>query len=391
MERGIGASAGTGRDGAAFALIAVRAGLDAPPFDLSIVPGEGLALLGDRADILSALLDRIAGLAPSLGGRIAAGGRDVTLLPPGRRGVALVSRRDPLFPNMDLRDNVAFALRATGATRDAARAGAARMIALTGLEGLESARPGTLTRAQAIRAAVARALGTGNAVLLLDDPFHGLEESEGRRLASLLATLRRALGLAVIQAVPRREEALRAGGRVALFRGARMIQCASAAILYERPASPDVAAFFGEANVLPGRILALSPDDVARVRLACGATVEAVAPGEGPEAEEPLLAEGDECVVCVPPDRISPFFGPFPDDGSPLAGEDGLSPVRGAVIDAVHLGDHVRLRVRCEDGSEIELRRPPLTGGRLPRPGASVHLAWPPGHAALFPLRPDLY
>ncbi|MFT8523321.1 ABC transporter ATP-binding protein [Gluconobacter oxydans] len=354
------------------------AAIDAPPVDLSLQPGATLTLFGNQPAALSRLLDVLAGFLPSLGGTITVSGENVTSRRPAERRMRIVSPRDPLFPHLDLRDNIAFSLCASRQGRTEARAAAGRMISLLGLDGIAGLRPAELSPEQSLRVRLARALVTSPDVLLLDDPLHTLDPHAARRIPILLGTLSRALNLSVIQSVSRREDALRSGGEIAVFHDNRLLQCADAARLYDRPDCVEVATLFGETNTLPGQVLDIG-DDVARVHLACGGIVDAMA------AEN--LAEGQECLVCVRPDRISPFFGA---QGLGMD-EEGETPVRGVLTDSTHLGDHIRMRVRCAEGTEIELRRPPLQAQKIPAPGTAVQLAWPAAHATAFPPGAGMY
>lgn len=356
----------------------LRTTIDAPPVSLSLQPGATLTLFGNQSAALSRLLDVLAGFLPHLGGTIMVGAEDVTSRPPAARRMRIVSPRDPLFPHLDLGDNIAFSLRANRQGSTEARAAAGRMISLMGLDGIAQLRPAELNAEQSLRVRLARALVTAPDVLLLDDPLHMLDPHAARRFPNLLGTLSRALNLSVVQVVSRREDALRSGGEIAVFQNSTLLQCADAARLYDRPACVEVATLFSETNTLTGQILDIG-DDIARIHLACGGIVDAMASED--------LAEGQECLVCVRPDRISPFFGT---QGLGMD-DDGDTPVRGILTDSTHLGDHIRMRVRCAEGTEIELRRPPLQAQKIPASGTAVQLAWPAAHATAFPLGAGMY
>ena len=359
-------------------VVGLRAAIDAPPIDLSLQPGATLTLFGTQPAALSRLLDVLAGFLPHLGGTIAVSGEDVTSRPPAKRRMRIVSPRDPLFPHLDLRNNIALGLRANGKGRQDAQAAAGRMISLLGLDGIADRRPTELDAEQSLRVKLARALIASPDVLLLDDPLHTLDPHAARRIPILLGTLSRALNLSIIHAVSRREDTLRSGGAIAVFQDNVLLQCADAARLYDRPACVEVATLFGETNTLTGQVLDIG-DDVAHIHLACGGIVDAMVSED--------LSEGQECLVCVRPDRISPFFGPQ----SLGMDDDGDIPVRGVLTDSTHLGDHIRIRVRCAEGTEIELRRPPLQAQKIPASGTPVQLAWPAAHATAFPLSAGMY
>ncbi|MBS1058087.1 ABC transporter ATP-binding protein [Gluconobacter kondonii] len=359
-------------------IVGLRAAIDAPPIDLSLQPGATLTLFGTQPAALSRLLDVLAGFLPHLGGTIAVSGEDVTSRPPAKRRMRIVSPRDPLFPHLDLRNNIALGLRANGKGRQDAQAAAGRMISLLGLDGIADRRPTELDAEQSLRVKLARALIASPDVLLLDDPLHALDPRAARRIPILLGTLSRALNLSIIHAVSRREDALRSGGAIAVFQDNVLLQCADAARLYDRPACVEVATLFGETNTLTGQVLDIG-DDVAHIHLACGGIVDAMVSED--------LSEGQECLVCVRPDRISPFFGPQ----SLGLDDDGDTPVRGVLTDSTHLGNHIRMRVRCAEGTEIELHRPPLQAQKIPASGTPVQLAWPAAHATAFPLSAGMY
>ncbi|MBS1066556.1 ABC transporter ATP-binding protein [Gluconobacter kondonii] len=359
-------------------VVGLRAAIDAPPIDLSLQPGATLTLFGTQPAALSRLLDVLAGFLPHLGGTIAVSGEDVTSRPPAKRRMRIVSPRDPLFPHLDLRNNIALGLRANGKGRQDAQAAAGRVISLLGLDGIADRRPTELDAEQSLRVKLARALIASPDVLLLDDPLHALDPHAARRIPILLGTLSRALNLSIIHAVSRREDALRSGGAIAVFQDNVLLQCADAARLYDRPACVEVATLFGETNTLTGQVLDIG-DDVAHIHLACGGIVDAMVSED--------LSEGQECLVCVRPDRISPFFAPQ----SLGLDDDGDTPVRGVLTDSTHLGDHIRMRVRCAEGTEIELRRPPLQAQKIPASGTPVQLAWPAAHATAFPLSAGMY
>ncbi|WP_367160504.1 ABC transporter ATP-binding protein [Kozakia baliensis] len=342
---------------------------------LDVASGERLVFFGDAPAELSRLCDVIAGFVAPASGEILLDGRDITSLSPVQRPIGLLSDRDPLFEHLTVRGNIAFPLQARKETAANLAARTNRVLALLGLDAAAEKRVAELTPEQAFRTRLGRLIAYAPSVILLDDPLIGLDAAATRRSDALLATLARALELTIIYATPRRDEALRVGSRIAVFSGAELLQCADAMTLLDRPEDERVAVLFGEANALPGRVLKLD-DDVARIRLAAGGVVEAMA--------DPELKEDTLCDVCIRPDRIAPLFG------MSLAGEEDDPPLMATLQDLTHLGDHVRMRLRLEDGTEIELRRPPMQNLRGVVPGVKVQLAWQAGQAVAFPLRDAL-
>ncbi|MBR0559817.1 ABC transporter ATP-binding protein [Neokomagataea sp. TBRC 2177] len=359
----------------------LRIGLQGTVFDLELVKGETLVLLGTDMTALALLLDTIAGFQPCMGGSLMVNAVDITDLPPQKRRVTLVSERDPLFPHLTVHENISFACRAQGQDKKTASANAAHLVSLLGLDDAVRTLPKHLSLEKKIRTKIARALACKSDILLLDDPLSGLDVHAARRIDVLISRLQRALGLSIIRSEERQEAALRSGSVIALFEERILLQADTAATLYERPINATVATLFGGANALVGQIID-EYDDVYTVHLACGGVVEASA---SLHEHTHNLKVGDTCMVCVRPDRISPFFG-----RSSLGGDEGEPSVRGILMKSLHLGDHIRMTIRCENGTEIEIHRPPIQAQKIPKNGTPAEIAWPATQATVFPLEVDL-
>lgn len=334
-----------------------------------LAAGGCLALLGDRQAGGSLLLDVVAGHEAASSGRITCNGVVIDRLAASKRRFGMVSTRDPLFPHLSVRGNIDFALNASG-TRPAERERRVdEALALLGLEALAEQRPAALDDAARIRAAIARVVVFDPQAILLDDPFATLDPAPRQSLQRMLRRLMRARNLTVLLTTGDRDEALLLGNEIGILDGGRLHQVGSAPTLLDRPADPTVAHRLGDANLLTGRIVRVD-DEVALVRLSCGHEMEA----EPAEA----LQDGALCVLCVRPDRIAIAFINRP----------GLEPATdslpGTLIEAIHLGDHLRLRFRLEDGSELLVRRPPAAIAGELRADRPALLAWQPHQARVF-------
>ncbi|MCQ8279946.1 ABC transporter ATP-binding protein [Acetobacteraceae bacterium KSS8] len=339
----------------------------------SIAPGRTLALLGDAADGTSLLLDAIAGHAPIDHGAILRDGRPIGALPPRDRGIGLVSPRDPLFTHLDVAGNIGFPLRVRGLPSSERDRRIADGLALLGLDAVAHVCPADLSPADAVRAALARALAADPVLLLLDAPLQLLRPREREQLRRSLKRLVGARGLTMLLATEDRDEALSMGDEVGVLDRGTLHQVDSGAALLERPCDAVVAARIGDANLLPGRILE-NDGETARVRLPTGHVMEA----------EPFgaLPENAACTLAVRPDRIATAF--LNRRGSEMeAAEDALP---GTLQDVLHLGDHLRLRFRLADGMELLVRRPPAAILAELRPGRVAMLAWQPHQARVFPV-----
>jgi thiamine transport system ATP-binding protein len=158
-------------------------------YDLSVAPGEIVAVAGPSGSGKSTLLNLIAGFEIPSAGRILAGGTDITCLPPGDRPVSMLFQENNLFGHLSVKDNVLLGvapnLRATKEQIDAAR----QALAKTGLEGKEMRLPAELSGGERQRAALARALIRRRPILLLDEPFASLGPALRRQMLELVRSL----------------------------------------------------------------------------------------------------------------------------------------------------------------------------------------------------------
>lgn len=219
---------------------------------LDLVPGELLALLGPSGCGKSTTLRLIAGLERPDAGQIAIDGREMVgdhhWVPPQGRRVGMVFQDYALFPHLTVADNIAYGL-PRGPQR-AARV--AEMVDLVGLHGYERAWPRQLSGGQQQRVALARALAPAPALLLLDEPFSSLDPSLRQQLRAEVRTILQQSGTTALLVTHDQEEALSIADRVAVMMDGQIAQVDTPERLYYAPASPEVALFIGEANLLPG-------------------------------------------------------------------------------------------------------------------------------------------
>jgi iron(III) transport system ATP-binding protein len=246
---------------------------------LRVQPGEILCLLGPSGCGKTTLLRLVAGLEALQTGRVVIDGTDVTLWPPERRGIGLVFQDFALFPHLSALDNVAF-----GIAGDRARAG--EVLRRLGMEDYAGAFPHTLSGGQQQRIALARALAPQPRVMLLDEPFSGLDTGLRARLRDDTLHLLKSSGAATILVTHDPEEAMFMGDRIAVMHKGRIVQVGPPEALYLHPASAFVAAFFGEVNRIAARIEA-------------GAAHTALGP-----LDADGLAEGSAVEVLVRPEAL---------------------------------------------------------------------------------------
>ncbi|MDQ0509876.1 ABC transporter ATP-binding protein [Ancylobacter amanitiformis] len=217
---------------------------------LTIGRGEFVALLGASGCGKTTLLRAIAGFVAPSAGAIAVAGRDVTRLPPDRRGMALVFQSYALWPHMSVAKNIGYGLKLKGLPRTAIDRRVGEIEALLGLSGLGARKPGALSGGQRQRVALGRALAVDPQILLLDEPLSNLDARIRLKVRHEIRALQQRLGITAVHVTHDREEAMAMADRVVVMEAGRIAQAGTPEEIYNRPASAFVAAFMGAENML---------------------------------------------------------------------------------------------------------------------------------------------
>ncbi|MEM0485154.1 MAG: ABC transporter ATP-binding protein [Pyrobaculum sp.] len=236
--------------------------------NLYVESGEGLVLLGPSGSGKSTLLRTIAGLVPPSRGRVYIGGRDVTDLPPDKRGVSMLFQDLALFPHLNVFENVAFGLRVRRVPEEEVKRRVMWALELVRLDPhtFMYRRVHQLSGGQQQRVALARALVVEPEVLLLDEPFSHVDLDIKNQLLEELKILHNKLGFTLIYVTHDRFEAVEIGDRIALMKDGQIIQVGRPIELYKKPRNRFVAEFFGEANIVPAAALGLAERGYAVIR-----------------------------------------------------------------------------------------------------------------------------
>ncbi|GAA1164599.1 ABC transporter ATP-binding protein [Ornithinimicrobium humiphilum] len=275
-------------------------------FDLDLElrrPAGVTGILGPNGSGKTTALKALAGLLPLDRGHVrVAGGTwaaERTALPPEQRSVGLVLAEPMLFPHLSLLDNVAYGPRARGARRAVARERAAEELTRVGLEDLVDRRPSQVSSGQAQRAALARALATDPALLLLDEPLSALDpQTRTATRAELAHRLRDYPGTTVLVSHDPLD-ALTLADELLFVDAGRLVQSGTPAEIVARPRSPYVAGVVG-LNLLRGT---LALGGAPTLRLAGGAElVLADAPAGVPDGAD-VLATVNPAAVTLYTDR----------------------------------------------------------------------------------------
>ena len=233
--------------------------------DLTVAPGECLALLGPSGCGKSTTLRLVAGLDPASTGQVLLDGGDLTPLSPGERQVAMVFQSYALYPHLSVEGNLELGLKVRGVAAAERQRRLGAVLELLQLAELRQRRPAQLSGGQRQRVALARALLRQPRVMLLDEPMSNLDAQLREELRPELRRLVCGREQPVIYVTHDQQEAVGMADRIALLDGGRMQQVGSPRELYADPANRFVAAFLGRPAinllaVAPGRQLGLRPE-----------------------------------------------------------------------------------------------------------------------------------
>ncbi|QEU94155.1 ABC transporter ATP-binding protein [Streptomyces kanamyceticus] len=320
--------------------------------DLTVEPGEVMALLGPSGSGKTTALRAVAGFVRPASGRVFIGERDVTGLPPHQRGIGMVVQQYALFPHMRVADNVAFGMKAQKVAKGEIPGRVAEALEMTGMAAYARRFPRELSGGQQQRVAIARALAIRPGVLLLDEPLSALDAQLRSGMLAELARLHRELpDVSILYVTHDQVEALTLADRIAVMDRARLRDCGTPQELYRAPRTEFTASFVGNANLLPVTV------GSAGVSLG----------GAELKVDTGSAAPGATATLCVRPHLVG--LG------------DGPNPLRGKVSEVQWRGSTHRLYVDV-DGQRVkadvrELRTPPAIGD-------SVTLHFAPEDAVLL-------
>ncbi len=334
---------------------------------LALTAGQVVCLLGPSGCGKSTLLRIAAGVERQAAGTVEIDGRRVSgpggHVPPEARGVGLVFQDFALFPHLTVARNVAFGLAGSAAEREAR---VAVLLDRVGLGRHAGRYPHELSGGEQQRVALSRALAPRPPILLMDEPFSGLDNRLRDGIRDETLDILAEEGTAVLLVTHEPGEAMRMADRIALMRAGRIVQEGAPSELYNAPADKQAAMFFSEVNVVPGRV--------------AGDGVE-TAFGRFPAAGVTGVAGGSAVEVVVRPQHVRLDFdregqGPLPTE------RDGVA-VRARVVRARFVGDQSLVELALEhDGSVL---RATVPGVFRPRPGTALWATLPRARCFVFP------
>src|ERR1700746_20760 len=228
--------------------------------DFVVPHGSLTALLGPSGSGKSTLLRAIAGLDQPDSGTVTINDRDVTRVPPQRRGIGFVFQHYAAFKHLTVRDNVAYGLKIRKRPKAEVKEKVDNLLEVVGLSGFQGRYPNQLSGGQRQRMALARALAVDPQVLLLDEPFGALDAKGREGLRAWLRRLHDEVHVTTVLVTHDQSEALDVADRIAVLRDGRIEQVGSPTDVYDTPANPFVMSFLGAVSTLNGNLV--RPHDI---------------------------------------------------------------------------------------------------------------------------------
>ncbi len=333
---------------------------------LAIRPGQVTCLLGPSGCGKSTTLRIIAGVEQQTSGTVIVDGQMVSAddihLPPEARSVGLMFQDFALFPHLSVAGNIGFGVAGTKLERQA-RVG--ELLERVGLAGYQNKFPHQLSGGEQQRVALARAVAPRPKVMLMDEPFSGLDNRLRDGIRDETLSILKDEGTAVLLVTHEPDEAMRMADQVALMRGGRIVQQGAPYNVYNTPVDRAAAAFFSEVNTVRGTVHGALTDTPFGQFLAPG------------------VPDGQEVEILIRPQHIRIDFdragaGPRP---TPVDG----TPARGVVQRARFMGRESLVEFKMDaDGSILKATVPAVF---LPKAGMALWLSIRRDRCYVFPVR----
>nr|WP_242509656.1 ABC transporter ATP-binding protein [Rhodovulum imhoffii] len=331
---------------------------------LKVMPGQVTCLLGPSGCGKSTTLRIIAGVDMQDSGEIYIDGNlicdTVYRVPPERRSVGLMFQDFALFPHLSVAENVAFGLVGARAQK---RARVEELLTRVDLIGYIDAFPHQLSGGEQQRVALARALAPRPRIMLMDEPFSGLDNRLRDEIRDDTLSVLKEEGAAVLLVTHEPDEAMRMADEIALMRGGRIVQQGAPYNLYNAPVDRAAAAFFSDINVINGKVHGLLTETPFGRFLT------------------PAIPDGSDVDIIIRPQHIRIDLdrngrGPSPTE------ENGVA-ARAHVHRARFMGNESLVEFRMEaDGTVLKATVPAVF---LPKPGTPMWLMIRRDRCFVFP------
>ncbi|GLQ57880.1 ABC transporter ATP-binding protein [Devosia nitrariae] len=221
-------------------------------FSITVTDGELVCLLGPSGSGKSTLLRMIGGFEKPTYGSMTIDGEEVIHLPPEKRPTGMVFQSHALWSHMNVFKNIAFGLKLRRLPKAEITQRVEAVLDLVGLKGFGERLTHQLSGGQQQRVALARSLVLEPKILLLDEPFASLDQHLRERLREEVRDIQQRLKITTLFVTHAQDEALSVADRIVVLRDGRTEQIAKPAEVYRTPATPFVAGFIGQMNLISG-------------------------------------------------------------------------------------------------------------------------------------------
>ena len=271
--------------------------------DLVVADGEFVVLVGPSGCGKTTALRMVAGLESVTSGTIRLDDKVVNEVTAKDRDVAMVFQNYALYPHLSVLENIAFALRVRGVSKEERERKAREAAEVLGLSEVVDRKPRQLSGGQRQRVAMGRALVREPTVFLMDEPLSNLDANLRVQMRSEVLRVQRRLGVATLYVTHDQTEAMTMGDRVAVLRGGELQQMAAPQDLYERPANLFVASFIGSPPMNLYEAAVAGPSDALVLTLG---SQRLALPREAGQRRPGLVGgDGRKLVVGIRPEHLT--------------------------------------------------------------------------------------
>ena len=327
--------------------------------NLTVSPGEFLTFLGPSGCGKTTTLRMVAGFEIPSSGQIIVDGSDITQVPANKRDMGFVFQNYALFPHMTIFENVAYGLRIRGLSGDELASKVREGLAMVGLGNAEQRYPNQLSGGEQQRVALARVLVLRPKILLMDEPLSNLDAKLRLHMRTEIRRIQQDMRITCLYVTHDQKEALTMSDHIMVMNRGRIEQVGTPMELYEDPATPFVADFIGQANLIPGTLLN-AEDGYARFQIG-----EAVLKARMGRQNPP--AKGEKALLVVRPENLG-----FSQDGGGIAMR---------IVNRLFEGDRINYEVvipGLEQMKPFAMSVPFLPGTKLADADAAIYASFMP-------------
>lgn len=320
---------------------------------LEINEGEFFTLLGPSGCGKTTLLRMIAGFNSIEGGEFYFGENLINDVPAHKRDIGMVFQNYAIFPHLNVRDNIAYGLKARKVAKEVIDKKVDEALELVQITHLADRKPNELSGGQQQRVALARAFVIEPSVLLMDEPLSNLDAKLRVQMRTVIKKLQKRLGITTIYVTHDQEEALAISDRIAVMKDGVIMQIGTPSEIYAKPENPFVAGFIGVSNFLDCEV---KKDGVVDIKGEIKINVPLKKSYEG------------KAKLSARPEQLF-----FTKEGMPAT-----------VQLSTFLGDYIEYEVMLDDGQNLIVNEYTKDNSNVYKDGERVFLSFDPNKISLY-------